>query len=177
MSHSCAIVAVEIYYQRGSVLFAEQQNVCIVESHSPCTWNIIGVTEPLPCEWLNYNLKNNEQLTRKTSCLSNSQCYLSAMERWELLHSVGLVCSTPWSMQWARRDWATQQINRNICYASLSLDLYLGTLGMESQESMYVSLGRAQPKISWQICPSFVLKIRNMKGCPCRTWSTKSSLF
>ena len=159
------------------MLFAEQQNVCIVESHSPCTWNIIGVTEPLPCEWLNYHLKNNEQLTRKTSCLSNSQCYLSAMERWELLHSVGLVCSTPWSMQWARRDWATQQINRNICYASLSLDLYLGTLGMESQESMYVSLGRAQPKISWQICPSFVLKIRNMKGCPCRTWSTKSSLF
>ena len=41
----------------------------------------------------------------------------------------------------------TQQINRNICYASLSLDLYLGTLGMESLESMYVSLGRAQPKI------------------------------
>ena len=41
----------------------------------------------------------------------------------------------------------TQQINRNICHGGLSLDLYLGTLGMESQESIYVPLGRAQLKL------------------------------
>ena len=36
------------------------------------------------------------------------------MERFELLHSVGSVCSTPWGMRWTRRDWAivTNPVNK-----------------------------------------------------------------
>ena len=29
----------------------------------------------------------------------------TAVDKWELLHPVGLVCSTPWNIQWARGDW------------------------------------------------------------------------
>ena len=55
--------------------------------------------------------------------------YLSSMERWGLLHPVGLVYSTPWNMRWAREDWATvhqpSKLIGQVDYGGISVDLFM----------------------------------------------------
>ena len=55
-----------------------------------------------------------EQLLKRLTVRQTAIMNLSPMERCELLHSVGSVCSTHWSMRWTRRDWviATNPANK-----------------------------------------------------------------
>ena len=49
--------------------------------------------------------KNSEQLLKRLAVRQTAITNLSPMGRCKLLHSVGSVCSTPWSMRWTRQDW------------------------------------------------------------------------
>ena len=99
--------------------------VYIVENHTltdSVSLNNMNVAEPPPHKWLKLSLKeNSEQRMQRRAVRRTAITNLSPMERWELLHPVGSVCSTPWSMRWTRGDWATvhhtSKLNRNVHYA------------------------------------------------------------
>ena len=98
------------------------------------------------------------------------------MERWELLHPNGLVYSTPWSMQWARGDWATvdqpKKLIGQVDYGGISVDLYRWQPHSSMLEQSF--LGELNLNfLMVDMSPSLVLKIRNMKCRLCQSWYAK----
>ena len=93
---------------------------------------------------------------------------LSPMERCELLHSVGSVCSTPWRMRWTRWDWAivTNPVNNKAKLIiarsrSISINSNLAQACLKGVSSEGINLDF----VLVGMYPSLVLKSRNMKCC------------
>ena len=93
--------------------------------------------------------------------------YFTAMERWEQLHPVGLVCSTLWNMQWAREDWVavhrfSNKLIGQVGHGEFRRSLSSGfVLNFQLSET---TPGRAQSYSLWKTCVlSLVLKTKSRK--------------
>ena len=94
------VVEIKINRQVQEIeLFAEQPLIYILWAIYSCIWSVVCANK-LYFVGQNAVYQNSKHLIEKAVRL-NSQHLFTAIDKWELLHPVGLVHFTPWNVRWA----------------------------------------------------------------------------